>query len=122
MSVLDRARFDIKRFSKEISLTFFRIAGQNEKTVSGVASRHHLGIDLETGLNINSRQVYCSISESNLNTAGYITRDANGNVNLVNTFVKWADSTGITRTYKITECFPDDTLGYLTCILGQWQL
>ena len=120
MGIFERARTDSKRYSQEVSLTFYKIAN-TEYTVKGLATRHHLGVDPDTGLTVNSRNVHCTVSESLLTTQGYSTRNSNGDVNLVNSFVKYADATGVVRTYKINEVLPDDSLGLIVCILGTWQ-
>lgn len=121
MGIFERARTDSKRYSQEVSLTFFRTANVDEKTVKGLATRHHLGVDPDSGLTINSRNVHCTVSESLLTAQSYSTRNSKGDVNLVNTFVKYADVTGVVRTYKINEVIPDDSLGLIVCILGQFQ-
>lgn len=120
MGIFEKARNDSKRYSQEVSLTFYRIVG-TEVVVKGIATRHHLGVDPDTGLTVNSRNVHCTISESLLNAKNYTTRNSKGEVNLVNTFVKYADSTGVVRTYKINEVLPDDSLGLLVCILGSFS-
>lgn len=118
MGVIDKAKVDSKRYTQEISLTFYRVLGTGEKTIKGIATRHHLGIDGQTGERVNSRTTQCTITESLLTDQSYTTRDASGNVNLVNTYVKYADCTGVTKKYKIIQVFPDDTLGLITCVLG----
>lgn len=121
MGIFERAKAESKRYSQEVSLTFFRTSGVDEKTVKGLATRHHLGVDQDTGLTVNSRNVHCTVHEQLLTAQGYLTRNAKGDVNLINSFVKYADVTGVTRTYKINEVIPDDSLGLIVCILGQWQ-
>lgn len=106
------------RVSQETPLTFFRIKGQSEVTVKGRASRIHLAVDPNTNTFVNSRKVQCTVSEKLLTDLAYQTRDSNGNVNLVNSFVRYADCTGIGRDYKITEIYPDDTIGLIVCTLG----
>lgn len=114
-------RLASKRFSQQIPLTFFRVAGQNEVTVLGLGTSHYLGIDPDTRTLVNSRNTQCSVSEQLLTEQGFSTRNADGEVTLKNAFVKYADVTGIERTYRITEIFPDNTIGLIICILKQLQ-
>lgn len=119
MGIFERARNDSKRYSQEVSLTFYRIVG-TEYVAKGIATRHHLGVDPDTGLTVNSRNVHCTISETLLTAQNYNTRNSKGDVNLVNSFVKYADATGVVRTYKIIEVLPDDSLGLIVCILSSY--
>lgn len=120
MCIFEKARIDSKRYSQEVSLTFYKVVG-TEYTAKGIATRHHLGVDPDTGLTVNSRNVHCTISETLLTAQGYVTRNSKGEVDLVNSFVKYADATGVVRTYKVNEVLPDDSLGLIVCILGTWQ-
>ena len=118
VDVISLARVDSKRVWQHTSLTFYRTEGIDEITVMGVASRIHLDVDPDTGTIVNSRKTHCSVSEELLTDKGYETRNTNGSVNLVNSYVRFKDGTGIERAYKIIEVYPDDTLGMISCMLG----
>lgn len=117
-SIFERAKSDSKRYTQQTPLTFFKTYGDTEYTVLGTAARTHLDVDPDTGTIVNSLKINCTVSEELLTELNYETRNANGNISLVNSYVKYNDGTGIERIYKITQVYPDDTLGLIVCMLG----
>jgi len=86
-------------------------------TINGLHTKHHLGIDMETGRPVNTKNAHVSFSEKLLTDAGYPVRNAQGEVSLKGHKVTVADSTGANMTYVIKEWFPDETIGVIVCIL-----
>jgi len=86
--------------------------------VKGVASKHHVGIDPETGRGINTKNAHCSFSEKSLNDLGYVTRNTDKEVSMIGHVIETADNTGVVKKYRINEAFPDETLGLIVCMLG----
>lgn len=115
------ARDASKRFTQQVPLTFFKVSGQNEVTINGMATRHHLGIDPDTRTLVNSRNTQCTIHENLLKEAGFTTRNANNDVILKGVYVRYADHTGVSKVYVIAETYPDDTLGIIVCTLNQFR-
>jgi hypothetical protein len=120
MNFKDRAKRDIARFLENPndynSIVFLAPTGQTA-TVTGIDSKIHLGVD-EGGNPVNSKKATISVSESSLINAGYPVRDAKGEVALRRHKVDVSDSTGIVKKYVVQEIFPDETVGLITCILG----
>lgn len=90
-------------------------------SVRGLASKFHFQINPDTGLPANSKKAYCSMSETILENAGITVRNSNGEVCLLGYKVEWVDCTGESKTYKIVENFPDETLGLIVCMLKQLE-
>lgn len=86
-------------------------------SVSGLGSKHFINFDSD-GLPINSKNVHICISESDLVSLEYPVRNAKNEVSLLNHLVVFKDSTGFDRSYKVSENYPDETLGLIVCILS----
>lgn len=119
---LNQARRDIIRFSQKewsVDLLIEDLSGL-AVTVKGFASKHHLGIDPQTGIPVNTKNTHCSISEKVLTDAGFSVRNADKEVMMVGWKVTWTDSSGTQFIYKINETMPDETLGLIVCFLGDY--
>jgi len=89
-------------------------------SLTGLASKHHLGID-QNGMPANTKTVHVTVIESDLVAWGYPVRNEKGEVKMVNHYATYVDSTGIPRNYVVTETFPDETLGAIMLILGDFK-
>lgn len=123
MSLITQAREDLKDIienSEEfgVALVFTSPDGDTAAVV-GLHARHHKSIDPDTGAPINSRVAHVSVMENALDALGYPVR-TDGEVNLRNHKVTAADSTGTEHTYTVREWFPDETLGMIVLILGEY--
>ena len=119
MDLLSQARQDVQtiregEFSADITLDD---GLGNLTTVRGMAAKHHLGINPDTGAPINSKNASISISEQTLVDAGYPVRTDN-EVAMTGRKVNYTDSAGVDAQYKIDEVWPDETLGLIVMILG----
>lgn len=119
---LDRAIVDWKRFllggGFEVDITLTPPLG-DPVAVKGLGTKHHNSIGTD-GLPINSKNVHISLIESDLVEKGITVRDTNGEVNLLKFLVDFTDSSGVLKHYIIKETFPDETVGVITCILGDY--
>jgi len=127
MGLIQQAQEDIAEITSnpdewgvEITLT---APDLTTATLNGTHSKHHLAIG-EKGERVNSRSAYISFSESNLLAANqeYPIRNESKIVNLKDHQVKVKDSTGIEFTYAIREWYPDETVGLIVCILGDYDI
>jgi len=93
-----------------------------EVTVQGLATKHHLDVDTD-GNAVSSKNVHVSVSEQVLVDAGYPIRDSEpiSEVSMINHKVGYADSTGVLKEYVILQSFPDETVGIITFILGDYS-
>lgn len=121
---LTRARNDWNRFITgggfEVDLTFRTPSGSVTKTVKGLGIKHHLSIDNE-GVSQNQLNAHVTVSEKTLVDAGYPVRDGNEIVALKDHIVSFEDSTGIESSYIITQSYPDETVGVIVCIIGEFN-
>lgn len=113
---------DIKRFTTdggfEVDMTLTAPGGE-AIPVKSLATKHHNSVNTD-GVPINSKNSHASFIESDLTDKGLTARDSRGEVNLRNWLVSFADSSGVTKNYKIIETMPDETLGIIVCILGDY--
>lgn len=117
---LERARADVIKyiegdFGKEVVL--YTPDKLTNYTVTGLASKHHLGIDPNTGISVNSENIHISFSEKTLNDLGITTRDLKNKITLLGWFVKITETNYMNGGYKIVQNWPDETLGLIICIL-----
>lgn len=123
--VLEMARNDWKKHitstsgaGEDISVT----TPDNATTVNvrGLAMSHHLNFDTE-GHVVNSKSTHISISEKDLTDQGYVVRNIKNIVALHKHKISFADSTGVTKNYLIIQAYPDETVGLITCVLGNHE-
>ena len=88
--------------------------------IIGLHTKHHLGIDTD-GNQVNTKNAHISFSEDAFIDSGYPIRNLNGEVSLKNHIVTAKDSTGNNKKYIIREWFPDETIGLIVCILGDYE-
>ena len=127
MSILDLAKADIKKITSDlngfaVSMTFIAMDyDDTTATINGLHTKHHIGINPETGAIINSLNAHISFTEALLTELGYPVRNDNGEVAMRNHKVIVKDSTGIEKTYLIRENFPDETLGFIVLMLEAFE-
>ncbi len=124
MSLIEQAKADIERITgntNEFARSMTFVAPTSETAVvKGLHSKHHLTVNTE-GIEVNARSAHVSVSEKALTDLSYPVRNSDGEVNLAKHTVKVKDSTGIEKTYEIREWFQDETIGLITCILGDFE-
>jgi len=123
MGLIDFIADDIKSITQSSNdfglLLEFTAPNGTTASINGLATRHHFSLTTD-GLPVNSRNVHCSFSESALAAKGYPIR-INGEVNLRGHLVAWTDNTGTKKTYVVNEWFPDDLVGLIVCLLGDYK-
>jgi hypothetical protein len=125
MGLIDRAKKDTERFTSDkngfgVDITFTAPTGEIVSVV-GLAKKHHLGIDPNLGTPTNSKTASVSVSEKFLTDATYPVRNDGGIVSLKGHLVDVVDSTGNSEKYIIEQWFPDETIGFIVCILGTYK-
>jgi len=117
--ILELAKRDARRivnsggFNQELTIT---PTGGSAISIQGLATRHSQGFDGD-GLPVVSDNVHCTFSELDLTEAGATTRNANGTLIVKNWLVTWTDAIG-EANYKISEAWPDNTLGIIRVTLS----
>ena len=125
MGMLEQAQADIKRIRTDPNgfnrlITFISKDGVSTTKVRGMHSKINMAVDTE-GQNVNSKKATVSISESSLTDFGYPTRDQKGECILKDDKIDVVDSTGVLCHYIIREVFPDETVGLIVCVLGDFE-
>lgn len=126
MGLLEQAKADIEQITSSTddwaAVITFTSPNQVKATINGLHTKHQLGYDPETGKPTISKKATIGFSERLLTVQGYPVRDVNGNVSLKKHRVSVADSTGNVMEYVITEPFADETIGFISCILGDFKI
>jgi hypothetical protein len=125
MNLMDAAARDIlaitsnatSGFGKAIKIT--TPDGSTNLDIVGLSVKHHISYDTE-GNSINAKNARVSFSEKLLTDASYPARNASGELALKNHKITTKDSTGVDKNYIITENYPDETVGFIMCILADY--
>lgn len=127
MGLIAQAKADIEaitsntdEFGVAMTLTAPAAVGGNVLAIVGLHTKHHIGIDTE-GNYVNTKNANATFSEKFLTDASYPVRNSNGEVVLTGHKVSVKDSTGSVKEYVIREWFPDETVGLIRCILGDFE-
>jgi len=102
-----------------VSITLIPPNSTTPTIVKAIAIRHNNSISTD-GLQVNSVNIHVSIIESDLVALNYTVRNADGEVSLRNHRVSFPNSNGVTKNYIIKEAMPDETVGLITCQLGNY--
>lgn len=121
--ILQLARQDSKRyvtvggFEEDITLT------TQDRTITvsttGYSTKHWINFDTD-GLPVNAKNAHVCVDENKLIALGYPTRNAKGEVALRKNIVQCSDSTGVVKKYVVNEQHPNETLGLIVLILGDY--
>ena len=120
-TILQKARRDAKNIISasgvEEDIKLQNPDNTSEIDITGFASKHHLNFSTD-GLPVNSQNSHVTISESKLSELNYPFKNTNGEINLFQHKVFVSDSSGNVKSYVIEEQFADETIGLISCILG----
>lgn len=125
MGLLERAKADIEKYSSDttsgfaVELTFQRPDPETQVAViNGLYTETTLDVD-EFGNITNSKKAHIAFSEKFMIAAGYAIRNSKNQIDMNLHRVSMVDIvTGETKRYIINAWFPDTTIGFITCILG----
>lgn len=125
MGFVEQATELWQRFTSDIngwgvSINIETPSGSQNVDIVGLATKHHIGIDADGNL-VNTKNTHITFAEKLLTDVSYPVRNSNGEVALFNHRVNYADSTGTIKKYVIREWFPDETVGMIVCILGDFD-
>lgn len=115
------SKFFITKGGFQEDITLETPSGDKVVNITGFATKHHISFDTD-GSPINAKNVHISISESDLTTLSYPIRNSREEVFLKGHKVFFKDSSGVVKKYIVNECFPDETLGLIVLILGDFRL
>ncbi len=120
MGILERARRDWGKLSQRFSTDLITLTAPTGETVSvkGIQTRHNIGIDTDGQL-VQSANAHVTIAESLL--VDYPVRNTANVVAMYGHKVTFNDNRGVLRYYSVTEIFPDESVGMITLILGDFS-
>ncbi len=122
--ILDLAKRDSKHFIKsggfQETITLTNVLGTQSISLTGFATKHHINFD-SYGLPINSKNAHVTIDENYLTNNGYVCRNSKGEISLQKHRVSFPDSSNVIKNYIVKENFPDETLGLIVLILGDYK-
>lgn len=122
MGLMEMAKRDIKNITSDKTTGWgidITLISPDARTIDlvGTHTKHHMGIDTD-GNRVNSKIASIAFSEEILKDAGYMIRDANGDVSLAAYKVRAIDSTGTLCTYVVDQWFPDESISLIVCMLS----
>lgn len=89
-------------------------------SLTGFATKHWINFDTE-GLPVDSKNAHVTIDESFLVLNNYPVRNNRGEIALKNHIIAFPDSSGLVKTYIVRRNLPDETLGLIVLILGDYN-
>ena len=121
--ILDLARKDsrwyVTKGGFESDITLKPVPAGVSISITGFATKHHISFDTDGTLQ-NTKNAHICISEAELVEKGVNVR-INEEIMLLNYIVTYADSSGVEKSYIVRENYPDETLGLIVCILGDYD-
>lgn len=126
MGLRDQAKADIRQFTTDkdsgfaIDITIRSRDLTKSAIVSGLHTKHRLGVDTDGNM-VESKKAHVSFSEKLLSDQGYPVRNSDGELILVDHRISVADSTGVVKEYVVQSTYPDEMLGYIVCILVDYE-
>ena len=125
INLVEQAKKDILAITSNASsgfgqsITITTPDGVISASINGLSTKHHIGMDSDGAL-MNVKNAHISFSEQLLTNVSYPVRNINGEVQLRGHKITTKDSTGVEKNYIINENFPDETVGFIVCILGDY--
>ena len=117
------AKFIVNSGGYQIPITFTNKDRSKTVTINGWAVKVVNFFDTD-GNQVNTKKVQCTIDELALVSQGYPVRTNKkgiDEVDLIDHFVDFADSTGEVKNYKVRENLPDENLGLITLWCGDYR-
>lgn len=123
-NLLNRARRDSRKFLTkggfQSDFILESIDGLYKVELSGFHTLHFLGFD-EDGRLTNSKNAHISFSEAEAKEKGYFIRNSRNQVDLKGQKISVEIPEVKLTQYVIKEAYPDNTLGLVVCILGDYE-
>ena len=122
-SLLGKARRDSKKYVTaggfQEDITLVTPDGSTTLQTTGFASKHWINFDTD-GNAINAKNAHICVDQDELEVANYPYLKGE-EVHLYKHRVTTKDSSGENKQYVVKEHYPDETLGLIVCILGDYE-
>lgn len=120
-AILDMARNDFARFATkggfEVDVNL-KATNDTEANVKGIASKIYAGVDTDGQL-MKGAKVHVTFIEADL--PDYPLRNSGGEVDLERHIITLKFANGVDQKFMVSESYPDETIGNITCILGDYD-
>lgn len=125
MGLTHQMKDDVARFTSDSNDfgqvgNFTKANTLETASVFGYATKHRQDV-INDGELVNSKISSFAVSEQLLVAAGYPVRNANQEVSLIDDLLSVADSSGVFKDYIVRENYPDEQLGLIVLILGDYE-
>jgi len=124
MGLYEQAIKDAEKITADLSgfAVPMTILAPTSETVTFNGLTTEINVDINSdGEVVNSKKATASFSEKYLTDAGYPVRNSRDEVVIKGHRLSVKNSTGRVKEYIIQQCFPDETIGLLTCILTDYS-
>ena len=130
MALRDTIRANNKRFltslrTADVCPVIFKTADKSVTvTVNAMCDKHSLKVDMETGALVKGQTARVTVHEDALTDVGFptrITKNGYSVLNLKECLVTFNQQAGIDFTGKISEIYPEETIGIIVCELKQYE-
>lgn len=123
-SLFDIVKRDAKQFINsggyEVAIQVTTPDNSLTINITGWAVKHSGSFDSD-GNQVNTKNVKATVDEAVLTANGITVRNFKNEVSLLNYKVNFADSSGLLKNYVVRENFPDENLGLIVLILGDYK-
>ena len=123
-SLFDIVKRDAKQFVNsggyEVDLQIITPDNNLTINITGWAVKHSGSFDTD-GNQVNTKNVRATVDESVLIANGISVRNTRDEVSLLKYKVSFIDSTGNLKNYIVRENLPDENLGLIVLILGDYK-
>lgn len=118
MNVFELAKRDAKVAINENSVAIEMLTPNRLQSINitGWAIKHVVSFDSD-GNQVNTKISRVTVDESVLVAKGFTVRNARGEIALLNYKVRFADSSGVIRSFNVREQLPDQNFGLIMLIL-----
>lgn len=125
MGLFEQSQLDMQSITENLNdfgqnATITTPDGLTTVNIIGWHTKHHTKYDID-GVKVNSKNASLAFAEKQLTDLSYPVRNANLEVDLLNHIITSKDSTGVDKTYVVHENFPDEYLGLIVLILGDYE-
>lgn len=128
MNMMDIARRDARTFvtSKSGGFAVDAVLIDTNDTQASLPMLHsstYITYNEDRAAMVNMKGAHLCFSEAELKEIAptYVLRNTIGEVEMTGHKCVVKDSTGEVKTYQVKEHWPDETLGLIVCILGQFE-
>ena len=125
MGLFEQSQVDMQQITENLNdfgqnATITTPDGLTTVNIIGWHTKHHTKYDID-GVKVSSKNASLAFAEKQLIDVAYPVRNSQQDVSLLGHIITSKDSTGVEKTYIVNENFPDEYLGLIVLILGDYE-